>query len=362
MTTMSTSGSPNPPDDTESKDFTAWATSPLAWFSHAEQLHQSSELLWQPIDRLFDLSGPTSPKPIADVSGMHAPAYLLIAGFAIEAKLKAAAIQTELNEGGIDRLIVPGPSPLLRGWVKTHKLAALAARARVSYDGDELIYLRRFEKYIIWAGRYPVPLAPPSASEPRGFDHRVGLQDRRVFQEILKHARGAYLRARSAEGAWSEPTSVGPYREREAIWMATCTQWLRIVRQALVNHALRVCNGERGVLQINVDTSEMQAQVSAPTSLVRLEPAWFPADEFLSLFGSTDGVGPETARRWAEGLTRMDPSTDVVLFLYNTPDADGRWFSRYIFLREGEIEPEQPRRWGCWGDAEAPVAGHRWVV
>jgi len=341
QTTMTTRNSPHVPDQSDVEEFTKWATSPSAWFSHAEQLHRSSELLWRPIGRLFDTAS-NAAGPIdaveADHGGLHSPAYLLVAGFAIEAMLKAAAIQVELNAGGIDRVIVAGSSPTLQPWVKSHKLEKLAARAGIACRDEILIYLRRFERYILWAGRYPVPIAPPPAAEPRGFDYQAGAQDRGRFEEIYDLARTAYLRAGEAEQAWSEPTGVGDYRQREAVWMATCTEWLRVVRPALIDHAQRVAKGDRGVLQVNIDTPEMRSHLTQPTSLVRLQPAWFPADEFIAIVGGRDGVGAETARRWADALAVMDPSRDIALFLHSTPDAEGRWFSRYIFLKGGKLE------------------------
>ena len=335
--------SPRVPEQTDVDEFAKWATSPSAWFSHAEQLYRSSELLWRPLGRLFDMTGDApshgvEPLEAADHAGSHSPAYLLVAGFAIEAMLKAAAIQVELNVGGVDRVILAGSYPGLRPWLKTHKLEQLAARARVTYLDDLLIYLRRFEKYILWAGRYPVPLAPPTATDPRGFDYQIGIQDRSRFLEIYDLARAAYLRARQVEPAWSEPTSVGGYRRRETIWMVTSSEWLRVVRPTLIDHAQRVANGDRGVLQINIDTDEMRSHLTRPTSPVRLEPTWFPAEEFISIVGGREGVGVETARRWADVLAAMDPSRDVALFLHSTPDAEGRWFSRYIFLKGGEPE------------------------
>ncbi len=343
QTTMMTGDSPHVPDQSDVEEFTKWATSPSAWFTHAEQLHLSSELLWRPISRLFDTGNTAGPIDAgeADHGGLHSPAYLLVAGFAIEAMLKAAAIQVELNAGGIDRVIVAGSSPTFQPWVKTHKLEKLAARAGITCRDELLIYLRRFERYILWAGRYPVPVAPPPAAEPRGFDYQAGTQDRGRFEEIYDLAKAAYLRAREAERAWSEPTGVGNYRQREAVWMATSTVWLRVVRPALIDHAQRVAKGDRGVLQVNIDAPEMRSHLTRPTSLVRLEPAWFPADEFIAIVGGRDGVGAETARRWADTLVAMDPSRDVALFLHSTPDADGRWFSRYIFLKSGSSRPSE---------------------
>ncbi len=108
LTTMAKKNPPRTPNESDVREFNKWATSPAGWFARAEQLHQSSELLWSPISRLFDME---RRRERADPNaGLHAPAYMLVAGFAIEAMLKAAAIQTELNAGGIDRVVVPGSS------------------------------------------------------------------------------------------------------------------------------------------------------------------------------------------------------------------------------------------------------------
>lgn len=332
------------PNQSDVEEFTKWATSPSAWFNHAEQLKRSSELLWVPIGRMFDLDGDASDRAAGsgDARGYDpgawfpSYAYLLVAGFAIEAMLKAAAIQAALNEGGIDRVILAGSSPRLQPWLKTHKLESLAARAGVECDEELRTYIRRFEKYILWAGRYPVPLAPPENTEPRGFDYQIGVQDEVKFRQIFELARHAYLHASDAENAWADSTAAGEYRQREAVWMMTCSEWLRVVRPVLIGHAKRVANGDRGVLQVNIDTPEMQRHLTAPTTIVQLVPTWFPAEEFSAIVGDRSGVGSETGRRWAEALTAMDPSRDVALFLHSSPDSEGRWFSRYIFLKDGE--------------------------
>jgi hypothetical protein len=117
--------------------------------------------------------------------------------------------------------------------------------------------------------------------------------------------------------------------------LAVNTRWLNVVRPALVRHCVKLGSGDRGVLRINVDTSEMRQHLKPPHALVRLDPAWHPADEFISFVAGNDGVGAETARRWAEQLAGMNASHDVALFIHSTPDRDGRWFSRFIFLQDG---------------------------
>lgn len=321
------------PHPSDARDFVQWATSPAAWFSRAEQLRLSSELLWQTVGQLFDTSNDGS--ELDNEPAAHGPAFLLVAGFALEAALKAAAIQTELNGGGIDRVIVAGASPKLQGWVKTHKLEALAARAGIEVDSESLTYLRRFERYLLWSGRYPVPLAPPKEHEPRGFDYQIGVQDRTQFQKLYNLAAEAFKSARQKEAAWQETTSIGNYREREAEWIAACTKWLRVVGRRLVEHAIDVAKGDRGVLNVNIDTPEMVRHVGQSRSFVRLDPIWLPSDEFIKIVKDRQGVGPETAQRWARELGTMDASRDVALFIHSTPDDDGRWFSRYVFLKEG---------------------------
>lgn len=326
------------PNQIDVEDFTKWATSPAAWFSHAEQLRRSSELLWLSIAPLFATSPANAGRHDGvepDQRGLHAPAYLLIAGFAIESMLKAAAIQSELNAKGPSGVIVAGPPPTLQPWLKTHSLEKLADRIGIAFQGESLTYLQRFEKYVLWAGRYPVPLALPKPGEPRGFDYQCGVQDHTRFQELYDAARDAYEKARQAQSAWAEPTSVGDYRQRESEWMATCTKWLNVVRPVLIEHGLRMANGDRGVLRVNIDTTQMEEHLRPPKAFVRLNPAWLPSDEFISIVGGHTGVGLEAARRWTDQLAVMDAARDVSLFLHSTPDTDGRWFSRFIFLQGG---------------------------
>lgn len=319
------------PDHPEVKDFVARATSPAAWRSHAEWLVGSSEVLWQQINSHFD-DGASALDATRRPDTSHGPAFLLLVGFALEAMLKAAALQVELNVGGVDRVVVQQPTPRVHAWLKTHRLEAIAQRASIAYAGDELLYLRRFEKHLKWAGRYPVPLAP-ELDAPRGFDHQIGVQDRAAGHALLQRAREAYEHAKTAAGAWVERDSIGDYHDREAEWMAASTEWLRVVRPTLIRHAIQMGRGDRGVMHLSVDTSEIRSQLAGPSIIVRLDPVWLPTDEFLAIVGHRDGVGRETARRWADSLGAMDPLRDAALFLSSRPDGDGRWFSRYIFLK-----------------------------
>jgi hypothetical protein len=116
-----------------------WALSTPMWAKHATYLHKSAELLWQPLQHMFDIyvasaAAGTAPKdhPGFDAeSGRHAHAYLLVAGCALEAMLKAAAIQRALNKQGPRGALTPDGKQL-QGWLTNHELGALAKRATVT--------------------------------------------------------------------------------------------------------------------------------------------------------------------------------------------------------------------------------------
>jgi hypothetical protein len=110
------------------RDFVARATSPIAWISHAEWLVGSTEVLWQRISGHFDNSTSRTGTPEGR-DATHGPAFLLLVGFGLEAMLKAAALQVELNAGGINRVLVATPTPRVQTWLKTHRLESLANRA-----------------------------------------------------------------------------------------------------------------------------------------------------------------------------------------------------------------------------------------
>jgi hypothetical protein len=151
-----------------------WGVSPGSWVTHADRLFRSAEVLWQPLQRLLDMEA----RAIANGTLMrddtdyriedwyHIHAYLLVAGSALEAMLKAAAIQAKLNTGGFDAVLGPGRE--LQRWLTTHNLVAIASHAGIELTDVEREQLRRLEKYVVWAGPYPVPKSmvehhPPQA-------------------------------------------------------------------------------------------------------------------------------------------------------------------------------------------------------
>jgi len=124
--------------------------------------------------------------------------------------------------------------------------------------------------------------------------------------------------------------------ERQKAWEETCERWLKVVFPALAEHALHLGRGDRGVLMVPVDTSDMEHQLACGAG--RMDPAWHPAEEFLAMVQHLGGVGPDALSRWRVALELMDPQNEVALFLMSTPDADtGEWFSRFIVAGGGTM-------------------------
>jgi len=120
------------------------------------------------------------------------------------------------------------------------------------------------------------------------------------------------------------------YKGRRAEWNETSTGWLNLMIPALHAHAVRVANGDVGVLDVNVETDEMQGVLSGGMAVDKTTPRWQPLANFVAMI--EPALGPETARRWARVIAKMNPTRDLALFLHNEPDARGRWYSRFVIV------------------------------
>ena len=120
---------------------------------------------------------------------------------------KAAAIQAKLNVGGPSAVLQPNLQ--LQGWVTTHNLPSFAATAGVALTNGEQQRLRRFQKYVIWAGRYPVPKTMRE-KHPAGalyIDFDVSNRDEQAFCSLFSRAEQSYLEHRAASGIQDEEES-----------------------------------------------------------------------------------------------------------------------------------------------------------
>jgi len=127
------------------------------------------------------------------------------------------------------------------------------------------------------------------------------------------------------------------FEERRLAWIETSTRWINFVWSAPMHRATATAPVERGVLVLRLDTAEMLAMM-AGTSLPARTPLWLSLGEFTVLVAQSDDLPAGTAERWAAQIQRLDPDSDVVLFLVSPPDASGRSFSRLIAIR-GDKSP-----------------------
>jgi hypothetical protein len=170
-----------------------WAVTPLAWYRHAERLKRSAELLWAPLDHSMNLSGPFSADELALWD--HVYAFLLVAGAALEAIFKAAAIMAVAKHEGLAGIITAEPRRLQR-WLLSHSTVAIGERANIELSDLERSQLDRFKKYVVWAGRYPVPkdLIEHRPNAVTTLDFQVSNVDRVWFERLYEKGLQGYRR------------------------------------------------------------------------------------------------------------------------------------------------------------------------
>jgi hypothetical protein len=166
--------------------------------SHADRLRGSAELLWQPLKNNYDslaetAAGGGGPVPNHDVNAYrHAPAFMLVASFALETMFKAAAFQAALNRHGVAGIVDRKTRKIKREF-SGHELGQLATLAGVKVPRHFQSQVRRFHYYAEWAGKYPQDknLVSPAAPE---LEHTSSTHDHVVFEKLYDMAVAAYER------------------------------------------------------------------------------------------------------------------------------------------------------------------------
>lgn len=119
-------------------------------------------------------------------------------------------------------------------------------------------------------------------------------------------------------------------------WTEVCGDWLRLVFAPLSNHARQLAQGDRGVLEVNIDVFDMERMLAAKHLHEWLDPVWISAYDFIEMANEAAGIGAETAQRWADSLSLMDPTRDVALFLHSTANPQGQWCSRFLVVHNAQ--------------------------
>jgi hypothetical protein len=125
-------------DKDDREDFSNWATRAQQWAAHAHNLRMCADLLWIPIQEMFDLNdkAPQSDEAADSLwKSRYGFGYLLPAGAALETMLKAAAIHSALNESGTSAVLA-ADGLSIQPWLTTHDLEKLARRAGIEANEE----------------------------------------------------------------------------------------------------------------------------------------------------------------------------------------------------------------------------------
>jgi len=135
---------------------------PYYWLQSAHTNFRGADLLFSEFERARPESSAklSSTEPI-DVSNyehagerLYYPAFMLM-GLAIETGLKGILVAIEPNVVGMTKL---------EKKLKNHNLLSLAKDCKLSLSSEEEDILRLLEKFVMWAGRYPIPTNPSEFS------------------------------------------------------------------------------------------------------------------------------------------------------------------------------------------------------
>lgn len=118
---------------------------PLVWVKKADKLAEAADLLWE----AFEQRNPRWTTSIHHDSDMAAISIML-SGCAIEVLLKAIIISSNPDnfKSGL-------PASLTK-----HYLLKLSEEAKVKRENGDHNALEELERFIIYAGRYPIPKTP----------------------------------------------------------------------------------------------------------------------------------------------------------------------------------------------------------
>jgi hypothetical protein len=148
------------------REFEEVGRSPLSWvisgnallsaadlayarYLRASELRNQLQIRWPATDPTA-AARPLSPEEVALLPDSQlGPVAIMLVGLALENLAKAILIGAEPG-------LVQGVTGILAP-IKSHSLEDLIRRADVVSSKEELIALQIVERFVVWAGRYPVP-------------------------------------------------------------------------------------------------------------------------------------------------------------------------------------------------------------
>jgi AAA+ ATPase superfamily predicted ATPase len=149
---------------------------PIEWVQYAEELHYSSEILYQHRDESILQKIDSNGKILIQKSGISRTYFLLI-GFCMENLLKAYLIAKNpdyLKEGKIDKSISTN-----------HSLIDLSIKlTEFNFSENELDLLRILSEGIPYWTRYPIPKRVENLSKERVLNEKIHVTFTSIFQRM----------------------------------------------------------------------------------------------------------------------------------------------------------------------------------
>ena len=167
------------------------AAEPKTWFFSAQSLRRAAEgllpLVEQDLIEAFDETKPELKPPVCQV-------YMLLCGLALEVFVKGICVAKNPKVVKDNRFVGP----------RNHKLLDLFASAKIDLSDQERELVERLEHFVLWAGRYPIPLnlreylprtQPNGGSGPDG---HFSSRDPDLLKELMDRTEAALQSARES--------------------------------------------------------------------------------------------------------------------------------------------------------------------
>ena len=187
-------------DDVLKWEYSTIARSEVGWAASSLVLIRAADSLWERAVAANDLwrrsfktnAGGTPANDSAPLSADELRVFedhgiervaLMLLGFAIENVSKGLIVQA-------DPSVVNDEDAQLR--LKTHDLVNLAERAGIDLDASEQGHLQVVRDYLVWLGRYPVPLSAVGKGSPHS-GSGAWMWDRRPAPDVVWTSSRAVL-------------------------------------------------------------------------------------------------------------------------------------------------------------------------
>ncbi|HEY4343246.1 MAG TPA: hypothetical protein VGN05_02785, partial [Parvibaculum sp.] len=140
------------------QNFNLIGKSGMFWLVQSVGLHKAAEKLMKVQDGEVPLI-------------VETPIALMLGGYAIETMLKGVIVE----EGDDSAVPSPAAKKAQEFLPKSHDLQRLAEKAQLPIDDSDRMTLGELTKYVLWGGRYPIPLVPNGYVLPLVFAEALGI-------------------------------------------------------------------------------------------------------------------------------------------------------------------------------------------